>query len=200
MKNERLKQQIDFILEIDKLKHIYRQTLLVDGSRHENDAEHSWHLAMMALLLCEHASEMSIDMFRVVKMVLIHDLVEIDNGDTFCYDEEAARLRLAKERERETAKRLFHLLPEDQAEEFQQLWEEFEQQITPEACFAASLDRLQPLLHNYKTGGYSWKKHGVTHDKVLRRTEPIRQSSSLLWAFVQELIQDSVSRGYLHRN
>ncbi len=198
MKDERLKKQIDFILEIDKLKHIYRQTLLTDGSRHENDAEHSWHLAMMALLLCEHATEMSIDMFRVVKMVLIHDLVEIDHGDTLCYDDEA--IRIAKERERKTAERLFCLLPEDQSEEFRMLWEEFEQQATPEACFAASLDRLQPLLHNYKTGGYSWKKHGVTRDKVLRRTEPIRESSTFLWNFVQELIQESVARGYLNRN
>ncbi len=198
MKNERLKKQIDFILEIDKLKHIYRQTLLTDGSRHENDAEHSWHLAMMALLLCEHATEMSIDMFRVVKMVLIHDLVEIDHGDTLCYDEDA--IRVARERERQTAERLFSLLPDDQSDEFRTLWEEFEQKATPEACFAASLDRLQPLLHNYKTGGYSWKKHGITHDKVLQRTEPIRESSTFLWAFVQELIQDSVARGYLNRN
>ena len=198
MKNDRLKKQIDFILEIDKLKHIYRQTLLTDGSRHENDAEHSWHLAMMALLLCEHATEMSIDIFRVVKMVLIHDLVEIDHGDTLCYDDEA--VRIARERERKTAERLFTLLPDDQSDEFRMLWEEFEQQATPEACFAASLDRLQPLLHNYKTGGYSWKKHGVTRDKVLRRTEPIRESSTFLWNFVQELIQDSVARGYLSRN
>lgn len=198
MANERLKKQIEFILEIDKLKHIYRQTLLTDGSRHENDAEHSWHLAMMAILLCEHATEMSIDMFRVVKMVLIHDIVEIDAGDVHCYDEEAVETRRILEHR--AAERLFGLLPEDQAQEFKDLWLEFERQSTPEACFAASLDRLQPLLHNHRTGGYSWRKHGVSSDKVVKRTRPIRDVSEPLWKFVEDLIQDSIDKGYLHRN
>src|SRR5262249_50705513 len=148
--SDRLARQIAFIIEIDKAKQVLRQTLLMDGSRLENDAEHSWHLAVMALLLAEYAGE-AVDLLRVLKMVLIHDLVEIDAGDTFVYDVEALATR--REREERAADRIFGLLPADVEEEFRALWEEFEAQATPEARFAAALDRLQPLLHNYHTGG-----------------------------------------------
>lgn len=198
MKNIRLQQQLDFIIEIDKLKHIYRETLLTDGSRNENDAEHSWHIAIMAILLCEHATDTDIDIFRVVKMLLIHDLVEIDAGDLFCYSEQDVQAH--KAREAQAAERLFGMLPSNQAQEFRELWQEFEAQETPEACFAASIDRLQPLLHNYKTNGYSWKKHGVSSGKVWQRVQPIQKISPALWKLVEELIQSSVQKGYLHLN
>lgn len=195
MDQERFKKQIDFIVEIDKLKQIYRQTVLMDGSRQENDAEHSWHLAVMALFLSEYAEEEKMDVVRVVKMVLIHDLVEIDAGDTFCYDEKG---NLDKaEREQKAADRLFNILPKDQAEELRSLWNEFEERQTPEACFAAALDRVQPLIHNYKTKGHAWQKHGTTSDKVLDRCKHIAEGSPILWKYVQEIIHDSVKKGYL---
>jgi putative hydrolase of HD superfamily len=155
----RLSRQIDFVREADRLKTVYRQTLLMDGSRYENDAEHSWHVCLMAALLHEHAGSTGVDLLRVLKMLLVHDIVEIDAGDTYCYDEEAHRDKA--ERERAAADRLFALLPEDQAGEVRALWEEFEGMGTPEARFAAALDRLQPLLHNYFTRGEAWRRHGV---------------------------------------
>ena len=165
MDPERLKKQIDFIVEIDKLKHILRRTVLIDKSRRENDAEHSWHLAVMAILLKEYAAE-DVDLEKVMKMVLVHDLVEIDAGDTFCYD---AKANLDKrDRELCAADRLFAILPEDQAKELRRLWEEFEECTTPEARFAASLDRLQPFIHNVHTDGHTWK-NGVTSDQVHAR-------------------------------
>jgi putative hydrolase of HD superfamily len=193
--NERLRKQIEFIIEIDKLKQIYRRTILTDGSRAENDAEHSWHLAVMAILLAEYADQKDLDIFRAVKMVLIHDVVEIDAGDTYLYDEQAAKDKAL--REQKPADRLFQLLPEDQAKEFRMLWEEFERRATPEAKFAAALDRFQPLLHNYVTQGKSWKKHGVTSDKVIQQWQYLREGSSTLWKHAQMLIRDAVEKGYL---
>lgn len=143
MDAERLERQIQFIIEIDKLKKIYRQTILMDGSRYENDAEHSWHLGVMAILLSEYVPEGDIDILKVIKMVLIHDIIEIDAGDTFCYDDNA--LNDKQEREQRAADRLFAILPPDQAQEFMELWQEFEERATVEARFAAALDRLQPL-------------------------------------------------------
>lgn len=195
MEKERLEKQIEFIVEIDKLKHIYRRTYLMDGSRNENDAEHSWHLALMTLLLTEYTLEKEIDICRVIKMVLIHDIVEIDAGDTFCYDEKAQKDRSKKEKR--AADRLFNILPEDQSQELRSLWEEFEERVTPEACFAASLDRLQPLLHNYYTKGYAWKKHNVTSDMVFDRNKHIEEGSITLWKYAKEIIEDSVKKGYL---
>ncbi len=192
---ERMKKQIEFIEEIDEIKHVFRKTLLMDGSRHENDAEHSWHLGVMALLLSEYANTGELDVLRVVKMVLVHDIVEIDAGDTFCYDEKGALDK--REREEKAADRIFNILPADQAREIRDLWEEFEECETPEARFAASLDRLQPLLHNYKTCGASWKKHGITKDRVMERNCHIEKGSKQLWAFVERLIEDSVKKGYL---
>jgi len=190
----RLIQQIQFIIEIDKLKGILRQTLLTDASRRENSAEHSWHIALMAVLLAEY-SPVQIDVLRVVKMLLIHDLVEIDAGDTFCYDVQHNQSKA--QRELQAADRLFGLLPPDQGVELRSLWDEFEAQQTPEAHFAASLDRLQPLLNNYQTEGGTWKQHGITNDRVLHRASPMAIGAPALWEFTQSLIQDAVTRGYL---
>lgn len=192
---ERLEKQIGFIVEIDKLKHIFRQTLLMNGERNENDAEHSWHLAIMAILLSEYANETELDVLHVVKMVLIHDIVEIDAGDTFCYDEKGALDKA--EREKKAANRIFALLPPDQADEIMSLWKEFEAMETAESRFAASLDRLQPLLHNYNTQGAAWQKHGVTSDKVLSRNSHMQNGSETLWQYAEEMIHDAVAKGYL---
>lgn len=192
----RLAQQIEFIIEIDKLKGILRQTLLTDRSRRENSAEHSWHIALMAVLLAEHAS-VDVDVLRVIKMLLIHDLVEIDAGDTFCYDTQHNQSKA--ERETQAADRLFGMLPPDQTTELRLLWEEFEAQETPEALFAASLDRLQPMLNNYETDGGTWKQHGITRDRVLVRAAPIAKGAPPLWEFVQQLIEDSTTKGFLKK-
>lgn len=190
----RLNQQIQFILEIDRLKQILRQTLLTDGSRRENSAEHSWHLAIMAMLLDEYAPE-PVDVLRVVKMLLIHDLVEIDAGDTFCYDVQGNQDKAA--RELQAADRLFGLLPTDQGTELRSLWEEFEAQATPEARFATALDRLQPLLHNQQTQGGTWRLHEVTRDRVMQRMAPIEAGAPELWLYAQTVIDNCVDAGYL---
>jgi putative hydrolase of HD superfamily len=197
MQNNRLERQLQFILEIDKLKLILRQTLLTDGSRRENSAEHSWHLAMMAILLAEYAPT-QIDVLRVIKMLLVHDLVEIDAGDTFCYDVQSNENKAM--REAEAANRLFGLLPEDQAVELRNLWEEFEAQETGEARFATALDRLQPFLHNQHTKGGTWQIHGITREQVQRRMQPIEEGAPLIWPFVQKVIEDCVEAGYLRAN
>ncbi len=186
-----------FIKEVDKLKGIYRQTLLMDGSRRENDAEHSWHLAIMALLLSEHAKDKNIDILKVVKMVLVHDIVEIDAGDTYCYDDKAGLDKA--EREIKSADRIFNILPQDQAEELMSLWKEFEERSTPESKFAASLDRLQPLFHNHQTEGVSWIEHGIAAEQVIERNKHIGESSEVLWDFAKEIIDDSVDKGYLKK-
>jgi putative hydrolase of HD superfamily len=195
MEHDRLTRQIAFIVEIDKLKKVTRQTILTDRSRHENDAEHSWHLATMALLLGHYAQDASLDLFRVVKMVLIHDLVEIDAGDTYCYDDTAREDQTA--REKRAAQRIFALLPDDQAEEFHELWTEFEIRHTPEARFAAALDCLQPLLHNYHTDGTMWKVHGIQSGQVLERNRCIADSAPELWRYAEQLIHDAVAQGML---
>ncbi|HEY9736852.1 MAG TPA: HD domain-containing protein [Trichocoleus sp.] len=190
----RLQQQIAFICEIDRLKTVLRQTLLMDASRQENSAEHSWHLALMALTLAEYAPE-GTDLERAIKQLLLHDLVEIDAGDTFCYDA-AANLDKA-EREAQAAKRLFGLLPEDQGEEMRSLWEEFEAQATPTAKFAAALDRIQPLLHNQRTQGGTWKKHGITRDQVMKRMAPVATGAPALWPFVLQIIEECCAAGLI---
>ncbi|HEY9763534.1 MAG TPA: HD domain-containing protein [Trichocoleus sp.] len=191
---QRLQQQITFICEIDRLKTILRQTLLMDGSRRENSAEHSWHLALMALTLAEHAPT-GVDIGQAIKQLLIHDLVEIDAGDTFCYDA-TANLNKA-EREIEAADRLFGLLPPDQCQEIRALWEEFEAQETPTARFAAALDRIQPLLHNQQTAGGTWKQHGITQEQVMKRMQPVETGAPELWPFVLQVIEDCVAAGYI---
>lgn len=190
----RLLQQLEFVVEIDRLKQILRRTVITDRSRHENSAEHSWHLAVMAILLEEYANE-AIDLGRVLKMVLVHDLVEIDAGDTFCYDAEAHEDKA--EREQKAADRLFGLLPENQASDFHSLWNEFEHRRTSEARFANALDRLQPMLNNLATGGYSWRRHGISRTQVLERNCPIAEGSRFLWSHMEELLQQAIEEGLL---
>jgi putative hydrolases of HD superfamily len=192
--HQRLAQQIQFIIEIDRLKQVLRQTLLTDGSRRENSAEHSWHLAMMAIVLAEYAPP-NVDLLRTIKMVLIHDLVEIDAGDTFCYDVQA---NLDKaEREAQAADRLFGMLPPDLNTELREIWEEFEAQESASAKFAAALDRLQPLLHNQQTQGGTWKIHNVAREQVMHRVSSIQTGAPELWTFVETLVADCVKAGYL---
>lgn len=193
MKDNRLAQQIQFIIEIDKLKNILRQTLLTDESRRENSAEHSWHLAMMAIVLAEYAPSTDVDLLRVIKMLLIHDLVEIDAGDTFCYDLQANQNKAV--REDQAATRLFGMLP--QGIELRELWQEFEAKQTTEAQFAAALDRLQPLLHNQQTRGGTWRIHSISRDQVLQRMYPVKDGAPALWQLVEKVIEDAVAAGYL---
>ena len=187
--DERLKKQMDFILEIDKSKEIIRQTYISSGSRKENDAEHSWHLAIMALLLAEYANE-EIDVLRTMSMVLIHDLVEIDAGDTYAYD--TAGYKTKRERELKAADRIFNILPKDQAEYMRGLWDEFEACKTPEARFANSLDKTQPLMLNDAQGGRSWREHGVSRSMVSKRNEHTADGASVLGEYVQEKIDKNV--------
>lgn len=194
MDNERLKKQIEFLLEIDKLKTILRRTTLTDGSRRENSAEHSWHLAVMALILSEYANT-KIDLLRVIKILLIHDLVEIDAGDTFVYDLQGNRDK--EEKEGKAAERLFGLLPPDQAEDLYALWREFEERQTPEALFASALDRFQPLLHNFFTQGTVWRQHQITGNQVLTVNRKIEEGSQTLWNFAESLVRDLIEKGFL---
>lgn len=191
---ERLEQQIAFILEIDKLKNIIRRTYLLDESRLENTAEHSWHVALAVLLLSEYAPH-TIDAARACKMMLIHDIIEIDAGDTFLYDESGNEDKA--EREQAAANRLFNLLPSDQADEIRALWDEFEARDTTEAKFARGIDRLMPLMHNYYTKGSTWKAHNVTSDMVLKQNAIIEDASSELWEFARFMIRDAINKGYL---
>jgi len=192
--SNRLSRQIEFLVEIDRLKSIVRQTLLVDGSRQEDSAEHSWHLGVLAMVLAEYATA-PVNLFRVLRMILVHDLVEIDAGDTYCYDEEANSSKA--EREKRAADRIFGLLPQDQALEFRSLWEEFESRQTTEAIFAASLDRLQPLLNNFRSGGLMWQKHGISKEQVYRRNNHMEEGSQVLWEFASEIIEDAVAKGWI---
>jgi putative hydrolase of HD superfamily len=192
--NDRLQQQLAFILEIDKLKQITRQSYLVDASRHETDSDHSWHLAMMAFLLKEHANE-EVDVLHVIMMVLIHDLVEIDAGDTYAYDTAGNATKRA--REEKAADRIFNLLPEDQAQLVRDLWEEFEARQTPEAKFANALDRIQPILLNDASGGLAWREHGVHSGQVLSRNAHTAEGSSTLWSYCEQLIAENVKTGNL---
>ncbi|WP_077730624.1 HD domain-containing protein [Methylocaldum sp. 14B] len=193
---DRLKRQIGFIVELDKLKTIVRQSWLADGSRRENSAEHSWHVALMALVLAEHANaDMDLDLARVVKLLLLHDVVEIDAGDVLIYD--VAGNVSKPERERQAAERIYGMLPDDQAAELRALWEEFEMGETTEARFAASLDRLMPLLHNFLTEGRAWRHHGVTADQVLAANARIAAGSTALWDYARGLIDEAVERDYL---
>lgn len=191
---ERLEKQIQFIVEADKVKNIFRQTYLADGRRKENDAEHSWHLALMAVLLKEHMNE-DADVARVMVMVLIHDLVEIDAGDTYAYDEKGAQTK--REREVKAAERIFGILPEDQGRYFRELWEEFEAYETPEAKFAHLLDNFQPILLNDASGGKSWVEHGVHKSQPMKRNERIPGTSDIIWEKMQEIFEKHVENGNL---
>lgn len=192
---EELQQQISFLLEVDALKQVFRKAALIKDLRAENDAEHSWHLAMMVILLSKYSNDAEIDVLRTVKMSLIHDIVEIDAGDTFSYSPHDRDQKTAKERE--AANRIFGLLPDDQAREFRLLWEEFEEMKTPEARFAAAVDRLQPLLLSFNTQGHTWLKYSVTKSQVIDRNRHIEKGSEVLWKYAKQLIDESVQRGYL---
>ncbi len=189
-----LKQRLEFLITIDKMKSIYRQTLLTDKSRRETDAEHSWHIAVMAMLLAPYAPE-GADCNRCVKMCLVHDLVEIYAGDTFCYDEKAGMDK--EERERLAAEKLFSSLPKEDGEELKNLWIEFDKQETPDALFSASLDRLQPFLHNMLTDGHTWRKGSVTKEQVLKRAGLIEQGIPAVWNIVTNMIDEAHKKGYI---
>ena len=191
---ERFTRQIQFLVEMDKMKNIYRQTRVLHEDRAENDAEHAWHLAMLALVLHEYANE-PVDLQKVLATVLIHDIVEIDAGDTYAYD--AAGNATKAEREQKAADRLFGLLPEDQGRYMRQLWDEFEANETPEAKFANALDRVQPLMLNYCKHGESWKTHGTRREQVEQRNRLVHEGSEVLSDFVYELIRRASEEGLL---
>jgi putative hydrolase of HD superfamily len=192
--NNRFKSQIRFVKEIDKLKQVFRQTLLIGKSRQETSSEHSWHIALMAIILLEYV-EGQIDLLRVVKMLLIHDLVEIDAGDTPCYNELACETK--PERELKAANRIFNLLPMDQAHYLKLLWKEFEDCQTFDSKFANAVDRLQPLLSNYYTEGKAWKKNKVRKHQVINRIYSIKDISPKIWNYASDLVEDSVRKGIL---
>jgi len=196
MHPDNLSKQVSFIKEIDKIKYIQRKTKLFNSDRPENDAEHSWHLAMMTIVLAEH-SDTPIDVLKVLKMVLIHDIVEIDAGDTFIYD--TSKSHTNTDNELRAAKRIFGLLPKEQANELIAIWEEFETGVTDEAKFAKSMDRFEPLLQNTSNNGGTWKEFDVDYNKVYEKKKVIKDSSASLWNYAKNLINESVDKGILKK-
>ena len=196
IENKRLARQLDFIIEMDRLKGVLRRSPLVDGSRLENTAEHSWHVALMALVLADQADE-AVDVGHVIEMLLAHDIVEIDAGDTYAYDVGGNEDKA--EREQQAADRLFGLLPDDQSAELRALWEEFDARATPESRFANALDRLMPLLHNYLNDGSAWRQHGVLVEQVRARMAPVGDGSTALAGVVEAILADSLGRGLFER-
>lgn len=194
----RFEKQLRFLVEIDQVKQVLRNTILMDASRRENDAEHTWHMAVCALLFKEYANEPNLDLLKVVKMILLHDLVEIDAGDTFAYDAAGSSTQTA--REQQAAARIFGLLPEDQKNEFKALWEEFEAAQTPESQYAHAIDTFMPILHNYQTQGLQWRRFKVTSDQVRQRNQvKIKKGSKVLAEYIETLLKDAVENGYLQR-
>jgi putative hydrolase of HD superfamily len=189
-----LDRQLEFVAQLDGLKRVTRMTSVIGESRLENSAEHSWHVALMAPLLLEYAPE-GIDLLRVVRMLLLHDVVEIDAGDTFCFDDEGNGTKA--DREQAAADRLFGLLPPDQTQDLRATWEEFEEGRTGEARFAVALDRFQGLLQNYHNGGGTWRIHGVSRDRVLERMDPIREGAPGLWPVVLAVLDEVEADGPL---
>ena len=188
----RLEKQLSFIIEIDKVKNIFRQTYLSDKKRKENDAEHSWHIALMALLLKEYAEE-SVDVLKVMMMVLIHDLVEIDAGDTYAYDEAGNQTK--RQRELAAADRIFGILPEDQGKYLRELWDEFEAYETAESKYAHLLDNLQPLLLNDAADGIAWLEHGVKKSQIYKRNARIEETSAVIWEKMKEIVEKHIEKG-----
>lgn len=195
--DERLEKQLAFSLEIDKAKNIFRQTHLSGHGRNENDAEHSWHMAVMAYLLREYANE-EIDITRVMMMCLIHDIVEIDAGDTYAYDE--AGLKTQKQREDQAKERIFSILPDEQRDELIALFDEFEACETPESRFAHAMDNLQPLMLNDSNDGGDWKEHSVTTEQVYKRQSKTKLGSERLFEVVDSMIQKNVEKGNLRES
>ena len=196
MQTDNLLKQVSFIKEIDKLKYIQRKTKLFNSDRNENDAEHSWHLAMMTIVLAEH-SDKPIDVLKVLKMVLIHDIVEIDAGDIFLYD--TTKSHINTDEELIAAERIFGLLPTEQAEEFIAIWKEFEEGITDEAKFAKSMDRFEPLLQNTSNNGGTWVEYNVPYQKVYDKKKAIKDGSTTIWNYAENLINESVEKGILKK-
>ncbi len=192
---ERLARQLRFIIELDKAKSVYRQSYLTDGSRKENDAEHMWHVMMAGLLLAEHANEEGVDPVRLALMLSVHDIVEIDAGDVFIYDEDA---RIAQaEREQKAADRIFAILPDDQRDELRSLWEEFEAKKTPTAKMAAAIDRLLPLMMNRALDGRSWREHGISARRVIAMNSQIAGGSEPIWDFARTVLEAAAASGIL---
>lgn len=196
MQRERFEQQLKFIMELDQEKNIFRQTHLSGGGRRENDAEHAWHMAIMVYLLSEYANE-PIDVAKTMLMLLIHDVVEIDAGDTYAYDAEAKKTE--KMREAAAAKRIFGLLPEDQGNALRSLWEEFEAYETPEARFAHVMDNFQPLLLNDSNGGMDWKMHGIQRSQTEQRNEKTASGSEAIWEYMKTILDKNVAKGSLRK-
>jgi putative hydrolase of HD superfamily len=191
----RLEKQIEFAVEIDKLKEVERKTLLMSGARFETSAEHSWHIALAAFVLSEHSGEKDLDLLRVLKMLLIHDLVEIDAGDTYCYD--PMDNGVVKQKEQRAAGRIFQLLPSKQSREFFALWEEFEAGASPEARFANALDRFLPVISSVMTEGIEWKKRGIRRRQVEERVKRISEASPALYDYIMRLIEEAFEKSML---
>lgn len=196
MINERLLKDMEFIIELDKMKSILRQTSLINEDRREDDAQHSWHITVMAMILSEYSNE-KVDVCKVMKMLLTHDLVEIFAGDTFCYDKVGNSDK--REREVAAAEKIFGMLDEDKGKELRVLWDEFEEMKTPEALFAASMDRLQPMLNNYYNDGGTWKKYDVAKSDIYKRINPVKETSDELWAYTENMIEDAFKKGFIGR-
>lgn len=192
----RLLKDMEFIIELDKMKSILRQTSLINEDRREDDAQHSWHITVMAMILSEYSNE-KVDVCKVMKMLLTHDLVEIFAGDTFCYDKVGNSDK--REREVAAAEKIFGMLDEDKGKELRALWDEFEEMKTPEALFAASMDRLQPMLNNYYNDGGTWKKYDVAKSDIYKRINPVKESSDELWSFTENMIEDAFKKGFIGR-
>ena len=196
MFREKLLKDMEFIIELDKMKSIFRRTSIIGQDRQEDDAQHSWHISIMAMILSEYTNE-KIDLLRAIKMLLIHDLVEIYAGDTFCYDKEGNLSK--RDREVAAADKIYGMLDHYKADELRALWEEFEEMKTPEAIFAASMDRLQPMLSNYKNNGGTWKLHDVSKSDIYQRIAPVKESSDELWCYVSYMIEDAFQKGLINR-
>lgn len=197
MQNKKLQKQIEFIITADKLKSILRKNYIIDNTRKENAAEHSWHLALMAITLFEYRIIKDLDLLRIVKMLIIHDLVEIEAGDSFAYSETE---NIDRElREKKAAENIFGILPEDNKEELLSLWYEFESEETGEAKFAKILDRLQPLIHNYKTEASGWENYKVRKEDILNRNKITKDVAPVLWQYIEEIVEDIDKKGYFNK-
>ena len=198
MISDRLKKQLEFAVEIDKMKTVLRRSAIISEPRRENDAEHSWHFATMAMLLYEYADTDNVDLARVLRMALVHDLVEIYAGDTFAFDKQANEDK--ENREELAADKIFGMLPEEQGKEYRMLWEEFDEMKTPDSMYAAAIDRLQPFLLNHNTEGHTWKLGKVTKQQVYDRISVVKTALPALWEFVENVIEEAINKGYIKNN